>query len=126
MSKPEISVNQFILADLNLDAFDYPTPVVKTWSSMFRSGGSVALEVEVAGRRIVLAEIAVDRDGPVTYERAALNELRDEFIEDLHGNWDRLITDALKSVIEYRAKQAAEGKQVRAKLERFETKALAR
>lgn len=125
MSKPEISVNKFTLADLNLDAFDYPTPVVKTWSSVFKSGGSVALEAEVDGRRLVLAEISVDHDGPVTRERAALNELRDEFIDDLHGNWDRLVTDALKSVVDYHARQAAEGRAVRAKLKHFTAKAVA-
>lgn len=120
----EIKVNSFTLENLDLSNFDYPKPTVRTWSNLFNDGGKVSLEAHVGESTLTLAEIKVERDGSVLAERRELQALADDFTEDLHENWDRLITDALAKNAAYYARTTEESAtklaSVQAKIEAFE------
>lgn len=104
-----IDPNQFTFA--KLDATIAPTEVkITTWSNVFGSGGRVTADAIMPdGKRIELAAISVDRNGPVTAEREHLQRLVDDWCsDDLGAAWANAIADATKKVRDYYSERAAE------------------
>lgn len=105
----EIGGNMFSLAKLNPEVPPAKLQVV-TWSNVFGSGGSVAIEAyDETNRRLNsdLASIHVD-GGSVAAEREHLQVLADKFSEDLASNWRALIEEARAKVTNYYTRQAEE------------------
>lgn len=101
--------NIFVLA--KLDARVPPTDIkVTTWSNVFGAGGSVSLDANMPdGKRVQLASISVDRDGPVKAERDHLRTLLGNWqSDDLAADWAALLKDAKAKVRDYYAEQVAE------------------
>ncbi|MCW2287004.1 hypothetical protein EDF60_1655 [Leucobacter luti] len=105
----QIGGNMFSLAKLDPEVPPAKLKVV-TWSNVFGSGGSVAIEAyDRTNSRFNsdLASIRVD-GGSVAAEREHLQVLADEFGEDLARNWRALIEDARAKVTNYYTRQAEE------------------
>ena len=102
--------NKFSLAK-----YDPETPParmrVATWSNVFSGGGSVTIEGYTDKDERIgngFGSIKIERNGSVREEREHLENLLEDFQEDLASNWYALITAARASTAAYYAKQAAE------------------
>lgn len=105
----EVGGNKFSLAKLDPEMPPAEMRVV-TWSNVFESGGSVALEgyrEDETRIGVTFAKIPV-KGGSVTDEREHLQDLLNDFMTDLPGNWRTLIQNARTSCAEFYEKQAAE------------------
>lgn len=105
----EIGGNMFGLA--KLDPEKPMTLRLATWSNVFGGSGAVSIDgFDENGKRSYhsFARIEVEQDGPVTHERAHLQDLIDEFNEDPQENWRRMVTSARERVLAFYAKQSEE------------------
>lgn len=102
------SSNQFIVAGKNPMPEVVPEARVATWSSVFGSGGSVALEVKVDGDRVDLARVQVEDNHDARDARELLARPLEEWNEDPRRHWTELVEAQRESVLEYARRQAKE------------------
>lgn len=115
-------VNQFTFA--RFDPELSPEAKVTTWSDLFGSGGSVAVDVQVPfehkGETRTRAEHLMSEDWQYRDEvpglREWLQEVADEWNENASGNWRELVEASREKVADYTRRQAAEQQ---AKLDRI-------
>lgn len=116
----EIKGNRFALAKLDPEVPPAQMRVV-TWGNMFEAGGHVAIEgYDAEGKRLStdFGGIQIESNRGVEDERAHLQSLLDNFLDDLPGNWRALIEGARAYVDAFYAKQAAEYAEKAAKAAR--------
>lgn len=106
----KIGGNNFSLAKLDPEVPPATMKVV-TWSNVFNAGGNVTVEgYDAEGKRLSVnfGSINIDSNRSVAAEREHLQDILDDFLTDLPGNWRVLIESARSHAAAHYAKQAAE------------------
>ena len=95
--------SMFAVRSIDLDGFTFPPLEVRTWSSVFGSGGSITIEATDRGHRIEFNRVAVKTNSDAREARAEYAIFVENWNEEPRENWLKVISDALAEVDAYNA-----------------------